>query len=50
LKDEEAMDWCKRISTFSLDKGNKLKECHGCLPKEGGLLGYGRRKKEEEEV
>jgi hypothetical protein len=50
LKDEEAMDWCKRISTLSLDKGNKLKECHGGLPKERGLLGYGRRKKEEEEV
>jgi hypothetical protein len=45
LKDEEAMDWCKRISTLSLDKGNKLKECHGDLPKERGFLGYGRRKK-----
>jgi hypothetical protein len=45
LKDEEAMDWCKRISTLSLDKGNKLKECHGDLPKERGLFfGYGRRK------
>jgi hypothetical protein len=45
LKDEEAMDWCKRISKLSLDKGNKLKECHGGLQKERGLLGYGRRKK-----
>jgi hypothetical protein len=26
LKDEEAIDWCKRISKLSLDKGNKLKE------------------------
>jgi hypothetical protein len=50
LKDEEAMDWCKRISELSLDKGNKLKECHGSLQKERGLLGYGRRKKEKEEV
>jgi hypothetical protein len=25
LKDEEAIDWCKRISKISLDKGNKLK-------------------------
>ncbi len=38
------MDWCKRISTLSLDKGNKLKECHGDLPKERGFFGYGRRK------
>jgi len=45
LKDEEAMDWCKRISKLSLNKGNKLKECHGGLQKERGLLGYGRRKK-----
>jgi hypothetical protein len=29
LKDEEAIDWCKRISKLSLDKGNKLKESHG---------------------
>jgi hypothetical protein len=50
LKDEEAMDWCKRISKLSLDQGNKLKECHGGLQKERGLLGYGKRKKEEEEV
>jgi hypothetical protein len=25
LKDEEAIDWCKRIWKFSLDKGNKFK-------------------------
>jgi hypothetical protein len=50
LKDEEAMDWCKRISMLSLDKGNKFKECHGGLPKERGLRGYGKRKKKEEEV
>jgi hypothetical protein len=31
LKDEEAIDWCKRISKLSLDKGNKLKEGHGGL-------------------
>jgi hypothetical protein len=29
LKDEEAIDWCKRILKLSLDKGNKLKESHG---------------------
>jgi hypothetical protein len=46
LKDEEAIGWCKRISKLSLDKGNKLKEGHGGLPK-GGLLGYVKRKKEE---
>jgi hypothetical protein len=50
LKDEEAMDWCKRILKLPLDKGNKLKECHGGLQKERGLLEYGRRKKEEEKV
>jgi hypothetical protein len=45
LKDEEAIDWCKRISKLSLDKGNKLKEGHGGLPKERGLLVYGEKKK-----
>jgi hypothetical protein len=34
LKDEEAIDWCKRISKLSLDKGNKLKEGHGGLRRE----------------
>ncbi len=29
LKDGKAIDWCKRISKLSLDKGNKLKEGHG---------------------
>ncbi len=38
------MDWCKRISTLSLDKGNELKECHGNLPKERGFFEYERRK------
>jgi len=37
LKDEEAIDWCKRISKLSLDKGNKFKEGHGGLPKEKAL-------------
>jgi hypothetical protein len=45
LKDEEAIDWCKRISKLSLDKGNKLKEGHGGLPK-GGLLVYVEKRKE----
>jgi len=49
LKDEEAIDWCKRISKLSLDKGNKLKECYGGLPKERGLLVYGEKKKREKE-
>jgi hypothetical protein len=44
LKDEEAIDWCKRILKLSLDKGNKLKEGHGGLSK-GGLLGYVENKK-----
>jgi hypothetical protein len=47
LKDEEAIDWCKRISKLSLDKGNKLKEGHGGLRK-GGLLMYGKKKKKGE--
>jgi hypothetical protein len=47
LKDEEAIDWCKRISKLSLDKGNKLKEGHGGLPKKG-LLGYVKKKKKNE--
>jgi len=44
LKDEEAIDWCKRISKLSLDKGNKLKEGHGSLPSEKTLCVW---KKEE---
>jgi hypothetical protein len=47
LKDEEAIGWCKRISKLSLDKGNKLKEGHGGLPK-GGLLVYVKKKKKKE--
>jgi hypothetical protein len=46
LKDEEAICWCKRISKLSLDKGNKLKESHGGLPK-GGLLWYVKKKGKE---
>jgi hypothetical protein len=42
LKDEEAIDWCKRISKLSLVKGNKLKEGHGGSPrritKEEGIV------------
>jgi hypothetical protein len=37
LKDEEAIDWCKRISKLSLDKGNKLKEGHEGLPRKKTL-------------
>jgi hypothetical protein len=37
LKDEVAIDWCKRISKLSLDKGNKLKEGHGGLPRKKTL-------------
>jgi hypothetical protein len=50
LKDEEAIDWCKRISKLSLDKGNKFKEGHGGL-RERGLGGYvkNQRKKKEGE-
>jgi hypothetical protein len=46
LKDEEGIDWCKRIPKLSLDKGNKLKEGHGGLRK-GGLLVYGKKKKKK---
>ncbi len=48
MKDEEVIDWCKRISKLSLDKGNKLKEGHGGLPSEKAL-GVWRKKKKEEE-
>jgi hypothetical protein len=47
LKDEEAIDWCKRISKLSLDKGNKPKEGHGGLQKRG-LLGYVKKNKKKE--
>jgi hypothetical protein len=46
LKDEEAIDWCKRISKLSLDKGNKLKEGHGGLQKRRLLVDV-KKKKEE---
>jgi len=42
LKDEEAIDWYKRISKLSLDKGNKLKEGHGGLPREKTLCVWGK--------
>jgi hypothetical protein len=48
LKDEEAIDWCKRISKLSLDKGNKLKEGHGGLPRKKALCVLGKKKREEE--
>jgi hypothetical protein len=44
LKDEEAIDWCKRISKLSLVKGNKLKEGHEGSPRKGALCVYGKRK------
>jgi len=48
LKDEEAIDWCKRILKLSLDKGNKLKEGHGGLPRRVFFVCvYGEKKKEE---
>jgi hypothetical protein len=50
LKDEEAIDWCKRISKLSLVKGNKLKEGHGGSPREKALGVWGKGKKEEDEV
>jgi hypothetical protein len=43
LKDEEAMDWCKRISRLSLDKGNKLKGGHGGSPREMDCVYVGRK-------
>jgi hypothetical protein len=45
LKDEEAIGWCKRILKLSLDKGNKVKEGHGSLPKKGLLVYVEKRKK-----
>jgi hypothetical protein len=49
LKDEEAMDWCKRISKLSLDKG-KFKEGHGGSPRERGIVCMWEGKEEEDEV
>jgi hypothetical protein len=42
-KDEEAIDWCKRISKLSLDKGNKLKDGHGGLPRKKTLRVLGKK-------
>jgi hypothetical protein len=44
LKDEEAIDWCKRISKLSLNKGNKLKEGHGGLPRKKAWGFFGKKK------
>ncbi len=45
LKDEEAIDWCKRISKLSLVKGNKLKEGHGGSPRKKVLCVCGKKRK-----
>jgi hypothetical protein len=47
LKFSLAIDWCKRISKLSLDKGNKLKEGHGDLQRErtSGVCKGERKKK-----
>jgi hypothetical protein len=46
LKEEEAIDWCKRISKLSLDKGNKLKGSWRLTKEEGiGCMGEGKRKR-----
>jgi hypothetical protein len=49
LKDEEAIDWCKRISKLSLHKGNKLKVGHEGLPNRGLLRVCEKKKKKERE-
>jgi hypothetical protein len=46
LKDEETIDWCKRISRLSLDKGNKLKGSWR-LTKEEGIVCMGKRKRKK---
>jgi hypothetical protein len=46
LKDEKAIDWCKRISKLSLDKGNKLKEGHGGLSRKKALCVLEKKKGE----
>jgi len=38
----------QKISKLSLDKGNKLKEGHGGLPRERALCVCGKKEKEEE--
>ncbi len=48
MKNEEAFDWCIRISKLSLDKGNKLKKGHGGLPRKKALCVLGKKEKEEE--
>jgi hypothetical protein len=50
LKDEGAIDWCKRISKLSLNKGNKLKEGHGGSLRERGIVCMWEGKEEEDEV
>jgi hypothetical protein len=45
-KDEEAIDWCKRILKLSLDKGEQAWSWR--LTKEEGIVCMGKNEKEEE--
>jgi hypothetical protein len=49
LKDEEAIDWCKRILKLSLDKENKLKGSWRLAKEEGNVCMWKSKKEEEEE-
>jgi hypothetical protein len=49
LKDEEAIDWCKRISKLSLDKEEQVQGGSWRLTKEEGIVCYGKNKEKEKE-
>jgi len=50
LKDEEAIDWCKRISSFHWTKGTSLRKVMEAYQEKKNIvcMGEGRREKEEE--
>jgi hypothetical protein len=47
-KDEEAIDWCKRISKLSLDKREQAQRGHGGSPRKKALCVWRKKEKEEE--
>jgi hypothetical protein len=44
-KDEEAIDWCKRILKLSLDKGEQAQGGHGGSPRKKALCVWKKRRR-----
>jgi hypothetical protein len=44
-KDEEAIDWCKRIPKLSLDKGEQAQGGHGSSPRKKALCVWEKKRR-----